>query len=46
MCLHIYPNGNGDAKGTRVSLYVFLMLGEYDDALEWPFQWRYHFNKC
>ena len=38
MYLDIYPNGNGDGKNTHVSLYVCLMSGEYDDALEWPFQ--------
>ena len=38
MCLHIYPNSNGDGEGTHVSLYACLMSGEYDDVLEWPFQ--------
>ena len=38
MCLHIYPNGSGDGEDTHVSLYVCLMSGKYNDALEWPFQ--------
>ena len=38
MSLRVYPNGNGDGKGTNVSCYIYLMTGEYDDALEWPFQ--------
>ena len=35
-----YPDSNGDGGGTSFSYYihVFLMAGEYDDTLEWPFQ--------
>jgi TNF receptor-associated factor 4 len=35
MCLRVYVNGDGD--GTHVSCYIYLMSGEYDDILEWPF---------
>ena len=38
MSLCVYPNGNGDGKGTCISCFIFLMAGEYDDTLEWPFQ--------
>ena len=38
MSLHIYPNGSGDGEDTHVSIFVCLMSGKYDDALEWPFQ--------
>ncbi|XP_011407490.1 PREDICTED: TNF receptor-associated factor 5-like [Amphimedon queenslandica] len=38
MSFNVYPNGNGDNKGTHVSCYICLMAGEYDDTLEWPFQ--------
>ena len=36
MCLRVDANGSG--KGTHVSCYVYLMSGEYDDILEWPFK--------
>ncbi|XP_011407491.1 PREDICTED: TNF receptor-associated factor 4-like [Amphimedon queenslandica] len=38
MSLHVYPNGNGDGKGTHFSCFISLLGGEYDDILEWPFQ--------
>ena len=30
-------NGDGSGRGTHLSLYVFLLKGEYDDQLQWPF---------
>ncbi len=33
----VYANGNGDAKGTHVSVYVHLLEGKYNDKLNWPF---------
>ena len=38
MCLKVYANGYGDGKGTHVSVFIFLMRGEYDDKLKWPFR--------
>ncbi|XP_011403816.1 PREDICTED: TNF receptor-associated factor 4-like [Amphimedon queenslandica] len=38
MMLSVYSNGQGSAKGTHVSCYIYLIPGEYDDDLEWPFQ--------
>ena len=32
-----YPNGVDDVKGTHLSLFVYIMRGEYDDQLKWPF---------
>ena len=37
MCIGVYPNGDGKAKGTHVSVYAHLMKGENDDYLPWPF---------
>ena len=37
MCLKVYPAGDGTGKGTHVSIYSFLMKGDYDDELNWPF---------
>ena len=38
MCLRVDANGDGDGKGTHVSVYAYLMRGEFDDHLKWPFQ--------
>ena len=38
MCLNVYANGCGRGKGTHVSVYAYLMRGEFDDHLKWPFQ--------
>ena len=35
--LKVDANGDGSGKGTHLSLYVFLLKGEYDDQLQWPF---------
>jgi len=37
MCLNVYAGGNGNGKGTHVSVYLYLMKGPYDDKLgHWP----------
>ena len=38
MCLKVYANGLRDGKGTHVSMFAYLMQGQFDDELEWPFQ--------
>ena len=38
MCLKVYANGCGDGRGTHVSVYVYLMRGQNDDNLKWPFK--------
>ena len=38
MCLCVYANGNGNGKSTHVSAFVFLMRGDNDDNLAWPFK--------
>ena len=38
ICLGVYANGNGTAKGTHVSVYMTFMRGEFDDSLKWPFR--------
>ena len=37
MSINVVPDGNGDGKGTHVSVYAYLMRGENDDHLPWPF---------
>ena len=38
MCLSVVANGHDDAEGTHVSVYLYMMRGENDDNLVWPFQ--------
>ena len=32
----LYPNGHGIGKGTNLSVYVYILKGEYDAILPWP----------
>ena len=38
MCLEVDANGDGAAKGTHVSVFTYLMRGEFDSQLKWPFR--------
>ena len=38
MCLRVTANGQGSGKGTHITVGVYLMKGEFDDQLEWPFR--------
>lgn len=38
MAAKIYLNGDGEGRGTHVSLYVFLIPGDFDALLSWPFR--------
>ena len=38
MCIRIDANGWGSGKGTHVSLAVYMMKGEFDSHLKWPFR--------
>ena len=38
MSIRVYPDGNG--TGAHVSIFAYLMQGEYDDHLKWPFRGR------
>ena len=37
MCLGVFANGCKDGAGTHVSVFVYLIRGEHDDKLAWPF---------
>ena len=37
MCVRVCVNGMGAGKGTHLSVYVYMMRGENDDDLTWPF---------
>ena len=34
MCIRVDPNGDGDGKGTHVSVFTYLMKGPFDDHLK------------
>ena len=38
MCIGVFANGLGRGAGTHVSIFFYLMRGEYDDKLVWPFR--------
>ena len=38
MCLVIFANSYGTYDGTHIALGVHMMMGEFDDQLEWPFR--------
>ena len=38
MCIRVTANGLGKGAGTHVSVAVYLMTGEYDSRLVWPFR--------
>ena len=37
MRIRVDANGDSDGKGTHVSVFAYLMRGENDDHLPWPF---------
>ena len=38
MCLNVDANGNDKGKDTHVSVWVYMMKGEFDSHLQWPFK--------
>ena len=38
MCLRVEANGWKDGKNSHVSVYLYMMRGEYDESLKWPFR--------
>ena len=37
LCLGVYTNGCGDGKGSHLSIFAYVMKGQHDDRLQWPF---------
>ena len=37
-CNTVYANGRNKVKGTHVCVYIYLMRGDNDDNLKWPFK--------
>jgi hypothetical protein len=40
MCMRLYLNGDGDVRGSHVSLFLVLQCGDYDAILHWPFSFN------
>ena len=38
MCLGVCANGYRDGEGSHISVYIYLLWGEFDNYLKWPFQ--------
>ena len=38
MCLGVAPKGWGDGRGTHLCVAIYIMHGEFDDQLKWPFR--------
>ena len=36
-CLKVYANGYGSGEGSHLSIYAYIMKGQHDDRLQWPF---------
>ena len=41
MCLKIHAAGYGDGKGTRLSVFLFLMKGQHGNKLPWPMREKF-----
>ena len=44
MCIRVYLNGDGQAKGTHISIFFTIMKGPFDALLPWPFKQPVHFS--
>ena len=44
LCLRVDAHGYGDGAGTHVSVFVYLMEGENDYLLQWPFEYTVTFQ--
>ena len=38
LCFSVSANGWVVCKGIYISVYIYIMQGEYDDSLQWPFR--------
>lgn len=36
MCIRVYVNGDREARGTCVSVYMEVVQGKFDEQLSWP----------
>ena len=38
MCTRVYANGWGEYENSHLSVFFYMMRGEYDESLKWPFR--------
>jgi len=43
LCIRLYLNGDGTARGTHLSIFLVILRGKYDALLKWPFSYRVSF---
>jgi hypothetical protein len=43
LCIRLYFNGDGTARGTHISIFLVVLRGLYDALLKWPFSYRVSF---
>jgi TNF receptor-associated factor 2 len=43
LCIRLYLNGDGSARGTHISIFLVILRGKYDALLKWPFSYRVSF---
>jgi hypothetical protein len=43
LCIRLYLNGDGTARGTHLSIFLVVLRGQYDALLQWPFSYRVSF---
>jgi hypothetical protein len=44
MCARMFLNGDGNGRGTHLSLFFVILRGEYDALLKWPFTQKVTFT--
>ena len=43
LCIRLYLNGDGTARGTDASIFLVVLRGRFDAILKWPFSYRVSF---
>lgn len=46
ICVRLYLNGDGSARGSFISIFLVILRGPYDNLLQWPFSYRVSFCLC
>lgn len=43
LCIRLYLNGDGNARGTHMSVFLVILQGEFDCLLQWSFSYQVTF---
>ncbi len=46
ICIRLYLNGDGSARGPPISTFLVILRGSFDSLLKWPFSCRVFFCLC